>query len=122
MVRVADAGELQDVRRADGAGRKDHLTRGVHPFGCAVVGELNAYRALAVEPNAADQRVRDDSQIGPLQRRAQIGARRALPPAPTAGLLNPADVVSGAGRQMVHVLMVFEADLYAGLDHLMTEE
>src|SRR6516162_4580194 len=61
-------------------------------------------------------------QVGPLQRRAQIGARRTLPPAPAAGLLDPANVVSSAGRQMVHILMVFKADLYAGLDHLVTEE
>src|SRR5262252_3127764 len=123
MVGIADAGELQEMRRADRAAGQDDLAGRVGALDCAVVArELDADRTAAVEQHAASQRARHDLQVGPLQRRAQIGARRALPPAPAAGLLHPADTVSGAGWQMVHILMVFEADLYAGLGDLVTEE
>ena len=48
--------------------------------------------------------------------------RAALwPAAAAAGLLHPADVGAGAGRQMVDVLVVFEADLGAGLDDLLAQ-
>ena len=83
----------------------------------AAAREFDAGRALAVEQDAVDQRVGDELQVRPLQRRAQIGARGAGAAAAAAGLLAPADAVAGAGRQVVDVLAVFEADLLAGLDH-----
>src|SRR5437660_3073147 len=108
MVRVADTGELQDMRRPDGARRQDHFSRGVDPLQPAAAGVLDADRTGAVEQDAVDQSVGDDPQVRPLQCRTQIGARRALAPPPAAGLLNPADTVAGAGWQMVDVLTVFE--------------
>src|SRR6266851_1436261 len=53
--------------------------------------------------------------------RAQIGARGTLPSAAAAGLLDPADIVPGAGRQVVDVLVIFEADFGPGLDDLLTQ-
>src|SRR4029434_7795639 len=50
-----------------------------------------------------------------------IGARRALAAAAATGLLHPADAVRRAGRQMVDVLAIFEADLLPGLDHLLAQ-
>ena len=83
----------------------------------AAAREFDADRALAVEQDAVDQRVGDELQVRPLQRRMQIGARGAGAAAAAAGLLAPADAVAGAGRQVVDVLAVFEAELLAGLDH-----
>ena len=122
MVGVADPGQLQDVRRADGAGGQNHLTRRVDPLDGLAAPVFDADRAAAVEQHAAHQRAGDDLQIRPLFRRPQIGARGTLPPPPAAGLLDPADIVAGARRQMVDVLMVFEPDLLPGLDHRVAQE
>src|SRR3954454_24294565 len=63
------------------------------------------------------QGVGDELQVRPLQRRVQIGTRGTGAAAPAAGLLAPADAVGMAGRQVVEVLAVFEADLLAGLEY-----
>ena len=68
------------------------------------------------------QRAGDNLQIGPLCRRAQISARGTLPAPAAAGLLHPADIVAGARRQVVHVGMIFEADLGPGLDHRLAQQ
>src|SRR5437773_9793227 len=57
-------------------------------------------------------------QIGPLQGWTQIAARRAGAAAAAARLLAPTDAGTGAGRQVVDILAVFEPELHAGLDHL----
>src|SRR5207237_9754172 len=57
-------------------------------------------------------------QIGPLQGWTQIAARRAGAAAAAAGLLAPADAGTGAGRQVVDVLAVFEPELHAGINDL----
>ena len=69
-----------------------------------------------------DQCASDDLQVRPLLGRPQIGARRTLPPPPAAGLLDPADIVAGTGRQMVDVFVVFETDLLPGLDHRVAQQ
>ena len=125
MIGVADPGQLQDIRRPDGAGRQDHLARcpSLLPgIPGAVAGELDADRAGAVEQHAMHQRAGDDLQIGPLCRRPQISARGTLPAPAAAGLLHPADIVAGARRQVVHVGMIFEADLGPGLDHRLAQQ
>src|SRR5271169_6813884 len=63
------------------------------------------------------QRVGDEFEVRPLERRPQIGARGAGAAAPAAGLLTPADTVAVTRGQVVQVLAVFEPDLLAGLDH-----
>src|SRR5438046_3634908 len=57
-------------------------------------------------------------QIGPLQGWTQIAARRAGAAAAATGLLAPADAGTGAGRQVVDVLAVFEPELHPGIDDL----
>ena len=121
MVGVADPGQLQQMRRADRAAGEDHLARRIGPLDLRGARELDADRALAVEQHAMDQGAGDDFEVGALHRRAQIGARRALPAPPATGLLHPADIVAGARRQMVDVLVVFEADLFPGLDDLVAQ-
>jgi hypothetical protein len=122
MAGVADTGELQDMRRPDGPRREDHFTRGVDPLQPAAPRVLDAGGAATVEQDAVDQSIGDDLQVRPLQCRTQIGARRALAPPPAAGLLNPADTVAGARRQMVDVRVVFEPDLGSRLDQLPAQQ
>ena len=120
MVGVADARQLQHMRRTDRTRRQDHLAGRVDALDCArrtVAGEFDSDRALAVEQHAMHQRAGHDLQIGPFQRGPQIGPRRALPPATAPGLLDPADIVAGTRRQMVDVLVIGKTDLFPGLDH-----
>ena len=109
------------MRRADRAAGQDHLDQRVGALDSPAALELDPDRAVAVEHDPAHQRVGDDLDVGPPHRRAEIGARRALPAAAAPGLLHPADIGAGAGRQVVDVLVVFEADLGAGLDQLLAQ-
>ena len=110
MLGVADPRQLQDMRRADGAAGEDDLADRIDPLDRAAAREFDRDRALAVEHDAVHQRTGDDRQVLTLQRRAQIGARGTLAPTAAAGLLDPSDIVAGAGRQVVDVLMIFEAE------------
>src|ERR1041384_3560379 len=110
MLGIADPGKLQQVRRADRASRHDDFALRQHALDSrspgAAAREIDTDRALAVEYDAVHQRVRDELQIGPLQRRAQIASRGAGTPPAAAGLLAPADAWPGAGRQVVDVVAV----------------
>jgi len=98
MVGVANTGKLQHVRRADRTRRQDHLAPYDDPLDPTAARILDRDRTCALEHDAVHQRIGDDCKIGALDRRAQIGSRGTLPPPAAAGLLNPADVVPGAGR------------------------
>ena len=63
-----------------------------------------------------DQGIRDDLQIRPAHRRAQIGACGAGAESPAACLLHPADMIAKAMRQIVQVLPVGPAHPLTGLD------
>src|SRR5215472_13341918 len=99
------------MRRADRAGREDHLARRVDVFDAGLARELDPHRPLALERHAMHQRIGDDLQIWPLFRRAEVSRGSAGAPAPAPGLLAPADRVSGAPRQVVDVGPVFDAEL-----------
>ena len=69
MLGVADARQSQDVRRADGACRQDHLARRIDSFHRAAgtaARELDTGRALAVKHDAVHQCVSDELQVWPL--------------------------------------------------------
>ena len=120
MLGVANPRQLQDVRRADRSRRQDHLARRIGSLdrtAGTAAREFDARRSLAVENDAVHQRVGDELEVGPLQRRVKIGARSAGAATAAAGLLAPADAVAGTGRQIVDVLAVFQPDLPAGLQH-----
>src|SRR5271169_82993 len=99
------------MRRVDGAGGEDHFTLRIRALDSSAPFVLDCDGAAAVEDDAVHLRLDDDLEIGPLHRRPQIGARGARPPAAAPRLLAPADAVAGAGRQVVYVLPVLEADL-----------
>src|SRR5437899_12294115 len=70
----SDTGELQDQRRSDGAGRQDDLSFGPRLEKPAVLPELDADRALAVEQNLFDEDAGLETEIGPPEHRLQEGA------------------------------------------------
>jgi hypothetical protein len=114
MLAGADTRELQDVWRADGTRRQDGLPLDLSAPDYTAAFEFNPDRALAVEQDAAHKRLGGDPEVRPLYRRMQIGVRGAGAAAAAARLLAPADAVAGgasAGRQVIHVFAVFEADL-----------
>ena len=118
MLGIANPGQLQQMRRAHRAGRQDHLALGEDPLDPTLTGKIDPDRALAVEYDAVHQRVGNELQIGTLQGRPQIGPGGAGAAAAAARLLAPTDAGTGAGRQVVDILAVFEPELHAGLDHL----
>jgi hypothetical protein len=91
MLGIADTRQLQYVR---GQSRPaDRITSRIAPAR-STPRELNADRTFAVEQHAMDHRVSDELQVGPFQRRVQIGARGSGAAVAAAGLLAPADAVA----------------------------
>jgi hypothetical protein len=60
MLGSADAGQLQDVQRADSTRQQDHFALGLGALDRAAALEFNPDRALAVEQDAPHQRPGDD--------------------------------------------------------------
>src|SRR5580704_9532927 len=102
--------------RADGARRQQDFPCGLDVLDGAAAREFDAGRALAVKENAMDQRIGDQLQVRPLQRRVQIGARGARAPAAASRLLAPADALPATERKVVYILAVLEAELLARLN------
>ena len=76
-VGIADAGELEQLRRADGAGREQYLAPGIDAFSFAAGNEGHAARPLAIEDDAARERIGDDGQIRAARGRREIAVHRA---------------------------------------------
>jgi len=70
---VADTGELQDVRRADGAGGQDHLAVGLHIRHLPATLVAHAHGLLAVEQYPVNQRASHHRQVRAIHDRAQVG-------------------------------------------------
>ena len=68
----ADAGQLQDLGRADGAGREHDLAPGRDDPLRAVLAVGHGERTPAVQDDAAHQGIRLDPQVFPFFRRAQV--------------------------------------------------
>jgi hypothetical protein len=73
--RPADAGELEQLRRGDRAGRHDHFARARASKLLALHGVAHADAALALEQQALRMRAGLDAQIAPRARRIEIDAR-----------------------------------------------
>ena len=60
---IADAGELQDMRRAHGSRRKDHFMCRVNPVNPAVARIHHASCSLPLESHMVNEGVGDDTQV-----------------------------------------------------------
>lgn len=80
-----DAGQHQQLRAADAAGREDHLAFGVDRVQAAVAQELHPRRLVGggVDDHLRDVRVHGDVQVGPEPSRPQERLGRAAPGAPS---------------------------------------
>ena len=81
QLRLADARQLQQMRRLHRSGRQDHLGVAPHLMRLAVLAILDADRALALQQDACGMGLGLDPQIGPGARRIEEGARRGPAPA-----------------------------------------
>ena len=112
----ADAGNLQKLRRVDGAARNDHLARRRHLAVPAVLAIGDAGAAFSVKHQPGRDRLGDDPQIGAPPRLGQKGLRRRAAKPAAARHLRIADAfLVGA----VVVLGQPEAGLLRGLDKTM---
>ena len=101
-----DARELQDLRRADGAGRQDHLARRLERAPLPVLAHDQPRHALAVEHQPLDHGVRLDRQIAPVQH----GAQEALGGVPAdARLLVDVEVAAALVVAAIEILDLGDA-------------
>ena len=105
----ADAGQLQQLRRGDGAGAQDHLAAGARLDLAAAALVDDADAALAFEQHAARRRLGDDAQVGPPHRRLEIAMRHAHAPA-------AADAGLGLDDAFLVLAVVVGVELEAGGD------
>src|SRR4029453_6095974 len=92
LVADADAGELENLDRADRAGGQDPLAAGARGSARAVLPPAHPHSARAVELDLLDQTVQFEPQIGALKHRLEKGARRR--PAPPALLVHVEDATA----------------------------
>ena len=111
MLRRPDAGEQQDLRRADRAGGENDFAAAARHARRAVLPPAHAGGALAVEHQAFDQAAGFEPQIGAIEHRLEKGARRR--DAPAALLVH----MKGAAAFVVAAIEVgdgFDAGLFGG--------
>ena len=109
--RVADARELEELRRVEGSATADDLStdRALHlsaPSGRVI----DADRARALENDLRRERARPDIEVGPAHHGVQVRARRAQAPAAS-------DVAVEAGEALLAVSVDVLGELVAGLLH-----
>ena len=107
--RVADARELEELRRVEGSATADDLStdRALHlsaPSGRVI----DADRARALENDLRRERARPDIEVGPAHHGVQVRARRAQAPAAS-------DVAVEAGEALLAVSVDVIGELVAGL-------
>ncbi len=97
----AEAGELHELRRVEGAAGEDHLAIGARHMRRAAAAILDAGRTAAVEQDAGRERVGDDLEVGAPARLAQIAGRgRAAQPV-ARGVLEVAGAFLGGAVEVV---------------------
>ena len=107
------AGGLQDLRRADHAGRNDQLAPGPELLDLTAPLDLDAAGAFAFHQDAPHHAICHQREIGSLQRRGEIGSGGARPEPAAPRLLVIADALVGPA---VDVLAEGEADFVRGRD------
>ena len=75
---VADAGELEQLRRVDRAAAEDHLAR-LDPLRARPARDLDPDRARAVEQDPVDERAAAHLEVRSVHHRVEVGAGRAEP-------------------------------------------
>ena len=75
-IALPDAGQLQNLRAADGTRREQNLAARLDEALLAADGEVNARSALFVERNALHLGMRDHAEVGAVGCIAQIRDRR----------------------------------------------
>ncbi len=78
---IADAGQHQELRGVDRAGRQDEFAPRTDRKKPAILFDLDADRAALIEQDATDMRPRHDREIGPVRKGMHIGAVQRLAPA-----------------------------------------
>ena len=109
----ADAAGHQDLRGLKGAGAQQHLAAHLQTVAAAVAHVLDAAGAAAIEHDAGDLGASDHLQVGPAQRRRQIGLGGAASFTVAVRGLVPAHAVL---RGAVEVGIQRQAGLHTGLD------
>src|SRR5579872_675490 len=79
LVGAADAGQHENLRRIDRAGREDDLPIGAGVKAFAVAPIFHRHGAAALDDNSLSQGVRGDDKIRPPKNRAQESFRGAAP-------------------------------------------
>lgn|GEM_PF-5569439 len=113
-VRIAHAGQHEELWRVEGAAAHDHLAACAHlPHGAAAqIPQPD--RAAALEHDLRRERACAERQVRPTRSRAQIGIRRARPPALVNGRLRQAEAV---GLRPVQILGFWIAGGPCSLQH-----
>ena len=109
MVGRADAGQHQDMRRADRPGAENDF-RALNRKPVAAACDLHPDGTVPVEQEAMHQTVRPDAQVQAMPRRVQVAERRAEPDA--VGVVerywaNP------YGIRVIEILRVWEAQMFS---------
>ncbi len=81
FLRVADAGQHQQLRRIDDTPRQNQLAIGIGDAGFAPRPVFDAHRPAAVEDDARDQRPDRDAEVRAIKRTVQVADRRTAAPA-----------------------------------------
>jgi hypothetical protein len=110
----ADARAHQQLGRADRTGRQHDFTAALHIEDLRADAVLDTCAPLAAEDEPVHQRVGDEIEVRPLQRRYQVGVRCALPPAVDDRELRPAESFLHAAVEIVDDRMT---DLSSRLQH-----
>ena len=106
-----DAGDLEQVRRADRAGGENQFAGDIDPRLHALAPELEPACPPAVEQDAFRLGVGEDRQVGPVARRFQEGLRRVPARAPA---LVDHELAGALVVAVVEVRRPCDADLVAG--------
>src|SRR4029077_11730244 len=95
------AGKHHDVRRADGAGREDHLAAATSTAHFAVLPPVHTGRALAIQFQSLNQTAGCELEVFTMQHRLEKSARRRPSAAPLLVDVKITDALVVAGVEIL---------------------
>ena len=113
-IRRADAGKLEQLRRADRAGRENDFAARPSLAAHTVLAVAQAYGAATLEQDALDMRAGREAQVRPLEDRLQKRGRRA--PTPPATLVD-LEIARTSVVTAIEIVDLRNTDLDPGLAH-----